>query len=164
MGSGDQFIKFAGGYYGLSDRTYSEWFYLSESERFSRNRIVDFEEFIKQNHHFPFYPSNDKEEENLCQWWFRVKRNKDISDTLKQEIDRIESTYSDLAKNKSDYQWLSLCHRYRTYVLENNRKPLGRTPIEVELSKWFSKAFADVTDGKLSPLREREFIELCKAL
>jgi hypothetical protein len=50
------------------------------------------------------------------------------------------------------------------YVLENNRKPLGRTPIEVELSKWFSKAFDDVTDGKLSPLREREFIKLCKSL
>lgn len=164
MGSGDQFIKFAGGYYGLADRSYSEWFNLSESERFSRKRIVVFEEFIKENLHFPFCPSNDKEEENLYQWWSRVKRNNDISDTLKQEINRIESTYSDLAKNRSDYQWLSLCHRYRTFVIENNRKPSGRNPIEVELSKWFSKALDDVTDGKLSPLREREFIKLCKSL
>ena len=93
-----------------------------------------------------------------------VKRNNDISDTLKQEINRIESTYSDLAKNRSDYQWLSLCHRYRIFVIENNRKPSGRNPIEVELSKWFSKALDDVTDGKLSPLREREFIKLCKSL
>ena len=61
MGSGDEFVKFAGGYYGLADRLYSEWFSLSEAERFSRKRIIDFEEFIKENHHFPFCSSNDKE-------------------------------------------------------------------------------------------------------
>lgn len=164
MGSGDQFVKYPGGYYGLTDRSYSEWFILSEAERFSRKRIVDFEEFIKENLHFPFCPSNDKEEENLYQWWARVKRKKDISDTLKQEINRIESTYSDLARNKSDYQWLSLCHSYRTFVLANDRQPSGRNPIEAELAKWFSKALDDVADGKLTPLREREFIKLCQSL
>lgn len=164
MGSGDQFVKYPGGYYGLADKSYSEWFNLSEVERSSQKRIVDFEEFIKANLHFPFSTSNDKEEENLYQWWSRVKRNKDISDILKQEINRIESTYSDLAKNKSDHQWLSLCHSYRTFVLANNRQPSGRSPIEAELAKWFSKALDDVADGKLTPLREREFIKLCQSL
>lgn len=164
MGSGDQFVKFAGGYYGLADRSYSEWFYLSEAERFSQKRIVDFEDFIKTNQHFPFCPSDDKEEEHLYQWWSRLKRNKDISDNLKQEINRIESTYSVFAKNKSDYQWLLLCQRYKAYVLENKRKPSGRNSIEHELSKWFSKALDDISDGKLSPLREKEFIKLCKSL
>lgn len=164
MGSGDQFVKYPGGYYGLADKSYSEWFNLSEAERFSRKRIVDFEEFIKENLHFPFFPSDDKEEENLYQWWTRLKRNKEISDILKQEVNRIESTYPDLARNKSDHQWLSLCHRYRTFVLANDRKPSERNPIEAELVKWFSKALNDVADGKLTPLREREFIKLCQSL
>lgn len=164
MGSGDQFVKYPGGYYGLADRSYSEWFTLSEAERFSRKRIVDFEDFIKEKLHFPFCPSDDKEEENLYQWWTRLKRNKEISDILKQEVNRIESTYPDLARNKSDHQWLSLCHRYRTFVLANDRKPSERNPIEAELVKWFSKALNDVADGKLTPLREREFIKLCQSL
>lgn len=164
MGSGDQFIKFAGGYYGLADKTYSEWFNLSESERFSRKRIVDFEVFIKDNLHFPFSSSTDKEEEKLYQWWSKVKRDKNISDILKQEFIRIESTYSDLPKNKSDYQWFSLCNRYKAFLHENDRKPSVRIPKEAELAKWFSKALDDVADGNLSPQREREFIKLCKSL
>ena len=164
MGSGDQFIKFAGGYYGLADKTYSEWFNLSESERFSRKRIVDFEVFIKDNLHFPFSSSTDKEEEKLYQWWSKVKRDKNISDILKQEFIRIESTYSDLPKNKSDYQWCSLCNRYKAFLHENDRKPSVRIPKEAELAKWFSKALDDVADGNLSPQREREFIKLCKSL
>ena len=53
MASGDQFVKYAGGYYGLADRTYSEFFSLSEAERYSRKRIIDFEEFIKKEGNFP---------------------------------------------------------------------------------------------------------------
>lgn len=164
MGSGDQFVKYAGGYYGLADRTYPEWLNLSEAERFSRKRIVDFEEYIKKNNHYPFCPSDDKEEENLYQWWSRVKRSQDISDTLKQEINRIESSYSNLAKNKSDYKWLSLCHKYREFVLANGRQPSERNTIEAELVKWFSKTLDAVADGRLSSLCEREFVKLCNSL
>lgn len=164
MGSGDQFVKFAGGYYGLADRLYSEWFSLSEAERFSRKRIIDFEEFIKENHHFPFCSSNDKEEENLYHWWSKVKKNKNISEALKQEISRIESTYSDYAKNKSDFQWLSLCQRYSEFVHANGRQPSVRNNAETELAKWFAKTIGDVEDGKLTQLRESEFIKLCKSL
>ena len=164
MGSGDQFVKFAGGYYGLADRLYSEWFSLSEAERFSRKRIIDFEEFIKENHHFPFCSSNDKEEENLYHWWSKVKKNKNISEALKQEISRIESTYSDYAKNKSDFQCLSLCQRYSEFVHANGRQPSVRNNAETELAKWFAKTIGDVEDGKLTQLRESEFIKLCKSL
>lgn len=164
MASGDQFVKYAGGYYGLADRTYSEFFSLSEAERYSRKRIIDFEEFIKENLRFPFCPSNDNEEESLYQWWGRVKRNKEVSDFLKQEIERIESTYSNLARNKSDYQWLNYCIRYRDFVHANGRQPSDRNPIESDLAKWFSKALNDVADGRLSSLREKEFVKLCKSL
>lgn len=164
LGNGDQFVKFEDGYYGLSGRTYSKEYLVAETKRCASERLHEFELFLKKNNRFPFCPSNDKEEENLYQWWSRVNRNKNISDTLKQEIIRIESTYSDLVKNKSDYQWLSLCHRYKAFVLANNRQPSGSNPIEVELVKWFSKALNDVTDGKLTPLREREFVKLCKSL
>ena len=164
MGSGDQFVKYAGGYYGLADKSYSEWINISEAERFSLKRIVDFEEFLKENLHFPFFPSDDKEEEKLHQWWLRVKRKNNISDILKNEINRIESTYSDLAKKKSDFKWLSLCHSYRTFVLKNGRKPSRENPLETQLAQWFSKALDDVVDGKLTPICEREFVKLCQSL
>lgn len=164
MSSGYQFTKFGGGYYGLADKTYSERYILSEPKRSHSDRIVDFEEFIKANHHFPLYPSDDKEEESLYNWWSRIKKNKGISETIKQEIDRIESTYANLAKCKSDLKWLELCHRYKTFVLNYGRKPSDQNPKEAELAKWFSKAFKDVSEGELSPLLREKFIKLCKLL
>lgn len=164
MSSGNQFAKFGGGYYGLADKTYSEWVPLSEIECSSWKRIVDFEEFIKANHHFPFCTSDDKEEIYLYQWWSRIKKNKGVSERLKQEIDRIESTYANLVKSKSDLKWLELCQRYSTFVLNNRRKPSNRNSKEAELATWFSKAFNDVAEGKLSPLCKSEFIKLCKSL
>lgn len=164
MSSGNQFAKFGGGYYGLADKTYSERYILSEPKRSHWDRIVDFEEFIKANHHFPFYPSDDKEEESLYNWWSRIKKNKGITETIKQEIDRIELTYANLAKCKSDLNWLKLCHRYKTFVLDYGRKPSDQNPKEAELAKWFSKAFKDVSEGELSPLLRDKFIKLCKLL
>ena len=164
MGSGDQFVKFDGGYYGLADRKYSEMFNLSKAKKNSMDHIADFEKFIVKNQRYPFCHSNNKDEENLYHWWTRIKRNTGISDMLKQEINRIESLYSDLAKNKYEHQWLSLCHRYGDFVIANGRQPSVRNSAEAELAQWFSKAFDSVADRKLSTLCEKEFVKLCKIL
>lgn len=164
MGSGDQFVKFDGGYYGLADRKYSEMFNLSKAKKSSMDHIADFEKFIVKNQRYPFCHSNNKDEENLYHWWTRIKRNTGISDMLKQEINRIESLYSDLAKNKYEHQWLSLCHRYGDFVRANGRQPSVRNSAEAELAQWFSKAFDSVADRKLSTLCEKEFVKLCKIL
>lgn len=164
MGSGDQFVKFDGGYYGLADRKYSEMFNLSKAKKNSMDHIADFEKFIVKNQRYPFCHSNNKDEENLYHWWTRIKRNTGISDMLKQEINRIESLYSDLAKNKYEHQWLSLCHRYGDFVRANGRQPSVRNSAEAELAQWFSKAFDSVADRKLSTLCEKEFVKLCKIL
>ena len=164
MASGDQFQQFAGAYYGLSDKQYPEWYYLSESERNSRQIIVNFETFLKANNHFPFNSSNDKNEKNLYHWWRRVTRKNSNSNYLNKEIERISASYNLLPKTRTDYTWFKNCHAYSDCIKKNGRKPRIGVTGEDEMAKWFEKAFNDITLGKLSRERETVFIELSKLI
>lgn len=164
MINGSQFRNFPGGYFGLADKTYPEWFSLTESERNSRKRIVELEEFLKENLHFPFCPSENREEELLNQWWGRLKRQKDISDFLRERIGAIEQTYYDLPHTKSDKIWMDNCTIYKEFVHSTGRKPSENRTGEAELARWFSKTLNDLYDGKLSSMRESSFIKLCQSL
>ena len=162
MSSGEQFRQFPGGFYGLSDKTYPEWFYLTESERNSRKKIIEFENFIKDKGHYPFYPSDTKEEELLYQWWNRVNRQKDISEALSGEIERIKKTYNDIPKNRKDFIWFEKCRDFEQFFMQNNRMPGNRNNHERELSQWLNKSLNDSAEGRLSPERERALIKLCR--
>lgn len=164
MSSGDQFQQFNGGFYGLSDKTYDDWFYLSESEKTSRKKLIEFEDFIKENNHFPFFPSAEKNEELLYQWWNRVNRQKDKSDFLEQEISRIKIQYSSLPKRKKDFTWYSMCKQVDDFISIHGRKPDTRIIAEQELARWFNNTFNDIAEGRLSSEQESAFINLCKKL
>ena len=163
MSSGEQFRQFPGGFYGLSDKTYPEWFYLTESERNSRKKIIEFEKFLREKEHYPFSPSDTKEEELLYQWWSRLNRQENISEVLLSEIKRIKKLYSDIPKNRKDYLWFKKCKEFEMFYKQNNRMPGSRNRYEVELSKWLNKSLNDSAEGKLSPERERALIKLCKS-
>lgn len=164
MCSGEQFVRFSGGYYGLADKDYSNWSILSDSELYARNRIIDFENFLLKKQHFPFCPSDDKEEVSLYQWWRKMLRQSDISETLRDEIARIEQIYSELPHNKTDFLWICNCTKYKEFVQTYGRRPSQRNPIEKDLVNWFTKAMNDAYEGKLSLIRQTALVELCKSL
>lgn len=160
MGSGSQFQAFAGGYWGLADRQYSEWYYLSESERTALDRVVEFEQFVNETGHLPFSPTDNKHEEILYQWWKRVNRTATMAVTVKEKIDRIKTLFANVPKNRSDLLWFEKYNEYKAYIIENGRKPGKGSTKEKELDAWYRKNFEDISNGKLSSNKESAFINL----
>lgn len=161
MNTGDQFQQFEGGFYGLSDRTYPEWCYLSESERISRKNIVDLDQFIATYNHFPFSQSSDANENRLYVWFAKMKRSKDLSAFLKTAICQLEQKYAEIPKNRSEHQWVLKLQEYKNFVLLNKRKPSKNFANESFLYKWFEKTLNHLEEDRLTKWQVKMFYELC---
>lgn len=164
MSSGKQFCQFPGGYYGLKDKEYPEFYSLSEFEQNSRKKLLIFEQFIQDNNRFPLSSSQDIEEQSLARWWGKVLRTKNRTDFLSNEVKRIEHNYQMLPRTKSDYVWFERLEEYKLFLLEKRRKPGTYTEHEIELSRWFNKSLNDVQNGSMPKQREYAFIQLSKIL
>lgn len=164
MGSGEQFIKFPGGYYGLSDRNYSEWQNLSESDKLAKKYITELENFIVLNNHFPFPSSFNSQEEILYKWLTKIKRQKNVSSLILNEIKIIEEKYINVPKSKQEYIWLKKCEEYKEFKEQKGRMPNRTVLDERDLYFWYSKSLNDFADGKLTELQEHAFSNLCKSL
>jgi len=163
MGSGDQFVQFSGGYYGLSWKEYPEVFYLDESDRAFYKRIQEFEQFLQTHNHFPFSGSN-REEQELHNWWIQVKSYLKQSKYQKGEIKRIETKYVNLARKKKHLRWFDNCRHYYKFVQEHHRRPSKSIPDEQELCAWLQKASEDFANGTLTFQQESCYLDLCKSL
>lgn len=163
MGSGDQFVQFSGGYYGLSWKQYPAMFYLSESDRAFLQRIQRLERFLQEKKHFPFF-SSDPEEQYLHEWWTNVKSYTKPSEYQKTEIKRIDTTYKNLARKKKHLLWFDNCRKYSDFFQSEHRKPSLNSPNERELCLWFRKAAEDFSNGTLTQQQEWCYLELCKSL
>ena len=163
MGSGDQFVQFSGGYYGLSWKEYPEVFYLDESDRAFYKRIQEFEQFLQTHNHFPFSGSN-REEQELHNWWIQVKSYLKQSKYQKGEIKRIETKYVNLARKKKHLRWFDNCRQYYEFVQEHHRRPSKSIPDEQELCAWLQKASEDFANGTLTFQQESCYLDLCKSL
>ena len=161
IGSGSQFKQFAGGFCGLADREYPEWYNLSESERNARSMIVEFEHFLLTEQHFPFSQSKDEKESRLYQWWYRIKKEQNLSELLKQAIHRIEVSFVDTPHTRSEYQWFLELNKYKSFVLLNKRKPSKRFVNEVYLERWFDKTLNQLSESRLAAWQEKAFYDLC---
>lgn len=163
MSSGDQFIPFGGGLYGLKDKHYSKVFYHDDNESSFEQRIRELESFLQTQKHFPFMPS-DTQEESLYRWWKKNKNATKLKTHQKSEIDRIKSFYKDFPSNKRDFVWFDLCRKYQDFVRDNNRRPSRHNKFEQKLCSWFEKTTNDFIERKLSAKQELAFLELSKSL
>lgn len=163
IGSGDQFVQFSGGYYGLSWKQYPEVFYLDESDRAFYKRIQEFEQFLKSHNHFPFSSSN-REEHDLHNWWIQVNSYLKLSKYQKSEVKRIETNYKNLARKKKHLRWFDNCRQYYEFVQEHHRRPSKSIPNEQELCIWLQKASEDFSNGTLTCQQESCYLDLCKSL
>lgn len=164
ISSGEQFEKFGNGFFGLKDKSYSSWKRITDAEKFARRRIGDLEDFLQKNQRFPFYPSDDSDEEKLCQWWNRISRQNDFTASFQEIMKKLEAKYADYPRNKSDLKWISSYQQYTAFIEEYGRKPTDRISKEKDLARWFSKNLNDISEGKLSSNKESLFIKLCQSL
>ena len=163
MGSGQQFVQFSGGYYGLSWKKYPEMYYLDESDRAFYKRVQELEQFLQVHNHFPFASTNPKEQD-LHDWWINIKSYTKLSKYQKSELKRIESEYKNLARKKKQLAWFGNCRKYLEFVQENHRRPLKINPEEQELCRWLQKASEDFSNGTLTRQQELSYLDLCKSL
>lgn len=163
IGSGDQFIQFSGGYYGLSWKQYPEIYYLDESDRAFYKRVQELEQFLQAHNHFPFASVNPKEQD-LHDWWINIRSYSRLSKFQKSELKRIENEYKNLARKKKHLAWFDNCRKYLEFVQENHRRPLKINPDEQELCRWLQKASEDFSNGTLTQQQELCYLDLCKSL
>lgn len=163
MGSGDQFVQFSGGYYGLSWKQYPEVYYLDESDRAFYMRIQELEQFLQIHKHFPFF-SSDPHEQELHEWWIQSNSYVKLSKYQKSEVKRIVTQYKYFARKKKHLRWFDNCRRYYEFVQENHRRPSNSSPSEQELCQWLQKASKDFANGTLTQQQELCYLDLCKSL
>ncbi len=164
MCSGDQFVQFSGGLYGLKDKTYASWYDLPEKRHSFALRVNDLEVFLRDNLHFPFCSSSDSRENSLYIWWRRIQTSDDLSDEQKEEVRRIVDQYKDYPTTRRDNEWNELYKNYKAFLLNHGRKPLPSNQHERSLYSWFEKCSEDFMDGNLTSAREKMYIELCNLL
>ena len=163
MISGNQFVQFGGGLFGLKDKQYSKVFYLDENDRYFEQRIHELEIFLQENKHFPYMQSNPVEE-SLYRWWNKNKRSTTLKDRQKSEVARILSVYKTLPTSKRNSEWFDFCQAYFNFVKINKRRPSRHSMNEKDLFAWFDKAIKDFSEGRLNSQQEKAFLELCKSL
>ena len=164
MGSGDQFVQFSGGLYGLKDKIYAEWYDIPEKRRSFALRVNEMEAFLRKNLHFPFSQSDNSTEESLYTWWRRIVKSEELSDEQRTEIKRIQEQYKDYPATRRDNEWYEFYRKYKRFIQDYCRKPQRSIPKEKPLYSWFEKCMNDFMEGKLSSGKERMYIELCKLL
>lgn len=164
MASGDQFVQFNGGLYGLKDKTYAAWYNIPEKRRSFALRVNDMEIFLRDNMHFPFSNSSDSDEDSLYRWWRRVLTSDDLSEEQQEEIKRIQEQYKEYPTSRQDNEWNELYRKYKLFLQNYGRKPGGINSQEKILCLWFEKSKSDFSEGNLSSCQEKMYIELCKLL
>lgn len=164
MGSGNQFVQFSGGLYGLKDKTYAEWYDIPEKRRSFALRVNEMEDFLRKNLHFPFSQSDNSIEESLYTWWRRIAKSEELSDEQRTEIKRIQELYKDYPATRRDNEWYEFYRKYKGFIQDYCRKPQRNIPREKPLYSWFEKCMNDFVEGKLSSSKEKMYIELCKLL
>lgn len=125
MGSGDQFVQFNGGLYGLKDKTYAAWYGIPEKRRSFALRVNDMESFLRDNMHFPFNNSSDSHEDSLYNWWRRVLTSDDLSEEQQEEIKRIQEQYKEYPTTRRDNEWNELYRKFKLFLQNYGRKPNG---------------------------------------
>ena len=163
IGSGDQFIQFSGGYYGLSWKQYPKIYYIDESDRAFYKRVQELEQFLQVHNHFPFASSSPKEQD-LHDWWINIKSYTKLNKFQKTELKRINNEYKNLARKKKHLAWFDNCRKYLEFVQEHHRRPLKSNQDEQELCRWLQKASEDFSNGTLTQQQELCYLDLCKTL
>ena len=165
MSSGKNFIQFKNSLFGFASKDYPPEYEIIEQEGQRKTvdqRLTDFEKFIVENKHFPFSSSEDKEEESLYRWWYRVvSGSQTVTEIQQSEVERIKDSYIDFKLDKNTYEWNLNYNKFKMFMLENRRVPSDRGE-EKLLYDWLQRTKNDFLNYRLSEEQRRKYIELIK--
>lgn len=164
MSSGNQFVQFSGGLYGLRDKTYASFYNIPEKRRNFATRINDLEIFLRTNMRFPFNNSGNSREDSLYIWWRRILVSEDLNEDQKDEIKRIQKQYDGYPTTRRENEWTELYKKYKLFLQYHGRKPQRINSNEKILFCWFKKCMQDFSEGNMSPKQEKMYLELCNML
>lgn len=164
MNSGDQFVQFSGGLFGLKDKTYASRYDIPEKRKTFAHRVNDLEIFLGENMHFPFSRATDSREDSLYNWWRRVLISEDLSEEQQAEVRRIQDQYKDYPTARRDNEWNKLYRKYKSFIHDFGRRPSDKNSHEKILCRWFEKVRSDFYNGDLSTAQVKIYIELCNLL
>jgi hypothetical protein len=163
-----RFSFFGNNLFGLTDKKYPLEYEEIEPQEIQRKsfeqRLTDLERFIIENEHFPFSSSEDKEEESLSRWWYRIINGKQqIKEIQQAEVDRIKEQYANYETDKNAYEWHLNYNKFRIFLLENWRVPAA-SGVEKFLYGWLRRAKEDFLNGRLNEEQRTKYIELAKLI
>ncbi|MCL2311145.1 MAG: hypothetical protein FWC41_01460 [Firmicutes bacterium] len=162
-----RFSFFENNLFGLSSKDYPQEYSkidtVSKPKSFEE-RLNDFEQFIIDNDHFPYYSTNDKAEKSLCAWWNRVTRGvNQLNDSQQAEVKRVLIQYEHLIVDRKIHEWELNFNKLKIFLLENRRTPFA-TGEERSLYAWLRKIKEDFQNDNLSDDQRIKFIELAKLI
>lgn len=138
MSSGDDFIPYAGGLWGLKGIIYPKEYCevdLSRSRNTFEQRFEQYKEFVNDFMRLP-YLSGIEEEESLKRWQTNVlKRVIDVSEEQIKLLQDFIQSKSDLPASGREVNFYKTCREYLNFVEQNFELPTRLSPLYF----WFSK-------------------------
>lgn len=161
-----RFSFFENNLFGLANKKYPLEYEEIEQQEWQRKsfeqRLTDLEKFIIEKEHFPFSSSEDKEEESLSRWWYRIINGKQqINEIQQAEVERIKDQYTNYETDKNVYEWYLNYNKFRTFLLEHRRVPVA-SGVEKFLYNWLRRAKEDFSNDRLNEEQRTKYIELAK--
>ena len=154
--------------FGLECKEYTPEYKTSEAQGDKRKtfeqRLIEFEKFIIENEHYPFSSAEEKEEESLYRWWYRIVNNKQkISESQREEVERVQNQYFEYEIDKDEYEWDLNFNKMKLFLLRNGTAPSARNQ-ENNLYIWYCNVKDDFLNDRLSDHQRKKYIELTKML
>jgi hypothetical protein len=139
----DDFVSFAGGYYGLFNKEYpSEYVEIDvRKTRLSfEDRFENYKQFVEDCGRLP-YLSGIEEEDSLKRWQSNVcKRILDVTDEQVKLLTDFMESKSNLPSSGSEDKFYRNCKEYLDFVKNNFELPAYAT--SNSLYQWFNKNIA----------------------
>ena len=145
------YVKFKGGFIGLSSKSYDSYFVIenvSIVRKSFEERIIDYLDFIDSNRHVPF-SSSDENEASLYRWYRNVVTGVlDITPEQKNRLEFEMSKRQQYIMTASEFAFIEKCEDFKYYVSTEFELPDVKS--NSSLYSWFSKARQNIAelDGK----------------
>ena len=136
-----RFAAFENGYFGLSERKYSDLFIPAVTEqKFSfEERFQMVLDFVEKYKRFPIFNSGELEG-SLSRWLYRVSHNKTaITQDQKIQLDDFLNRYSNtrIPQTGLEVSFLERCERVKEIIQKKHRLPLSKE--EPDIYSWLYK-------------------------
>lgn len=138
-----QFVKFKGGYIGLSNKIYDKEYEINDTSRTRQpfeDRLSAFISFIDRYHYSP-QSNGEAEEQTLYRWYNNViaGRIENITEEQKARFRAKIEQCNQYIYTAREYNFMKRCEDYKLYINDYGKLPKHKD--DPHLYSWFSKNY-----------------------